>query len=229
MVICVVVAAVFGVLSIFSAKYRPLAKEAFKCVFRKMTLRPCDMDLERRVKMKLVTKSFKYSPTMSKTIYTHFEVFSWALVILMAASLIYTVQGVYNLTVYGTCDPVTGECIFNPGYIPPEFLQTNQTLTEPFVEFYGAECQYSKKMVTTVELVENDTGVTFQKLETWYDQTNTGLYYKYIDASKCDRGAETQQLGKIVTPVFYSTKSGEQLCGEISETILKDFVLRNRG
>lgn len=227
MVICIVAAAVFGVLGIFSAKYRSLAKESFKCVFRKMTLRPCEMDLERKLKMRLVTKFSKY-PLIAQNIYKHFEIFSWAMVALMFISFFYMAQGAYNLAVYGTCDPITGECLFNPGYIPPEFMHTNHTLTSPLVEFYGAECQYSKKMVATVEAVENNTGAIFDKLETWYNPENTALYYKYVNISECDRAAETQRLGKIITPVFYATKSGEQLCGEVSEAVLNDFVLRNR-
>jgi hypothetical protein len=228
MVICIVAAVVFGVLGIFSAKYRLMAKESFKCVFRKMTLRPCDMGLERRIKMNLVTRALKYSPRISRFTYKNFEMLSWVFVILMFGSLFYTAQGAYNLVVYGTCDPITGECLFNPGYIPPEFMHTSHILNSSFVEFYGAECLYSQKMVETVEAVELDTGIVFEKLETWYNPENIALYYKYINTTNCDSMAETRKLGKIITPVFYATNSGEQLCGEVRENVLKDFVLRNR-
>ncbi len=40
--ICIFAFFVFAFLAIFSVTYRPLAKEAFECVFRRITLRPCE-------------------------------------------------------------------------------------------------------------------------------------------------------------------------------------------
>jgi len=51
--ICVVALIVFGILGIFSAKYRVIAKEAFDCVFRKITLRKCDSRLDSRLKSEI--------------------------------------------------------------------------------------------------------------------------------------------------------------------------------
>ena len=48
--ICFVALIVFGILGIFSAKYREIAREAFSCVFLKMTLRKCDSRLDERLR-----------------------------------------------------------------------------------------------------------------------------------------------------------------------------------
>ena len=50
MPLCLVALLVFSVMSLGSAKYRPLAKQTFKCVMKTLTLSPCDMEIEQRVK-----------------------------------------------------------------------------------------------------------------------------------------------------------------------------------
>jgi len=100
---------VFAVLGIFSAKYRSYATEAFSCVFNRITLRPCESGFDQKMKMKAVTKAFKFSPKLGKTVYKHFEIISWIFTILLVLSLGYTIFSLYSLAVYGTCDP------FNPG------------------------------------------------------------------------------------------------------------------
>lgn len=226
MVICIIAMAVFAFLGIFSAKYRPLAKESFKCIFRMVTLRPCEAGFERRMKMKVVTRLSKYSPSFGGAVYKHFNVFSWALVILMFASFYVMANGIYNLIVLGTCDPITGQCLFNPGYIPGKDNPLN--LTSNFVEFYGSACDYSLKMVSIVDKVENETGIRFEHLEVWYNSTNTATYFKYIDPSRdCGQNTAESANGNLVTPVFYSTKTDKVLCGEVSKTTLRNFIQEN--
>ena len=100
-------------MSIFSARHRPLAKEAFTCVFHKFTLRPCQSGLDNKIKMKIVSKVFDKSPPVAKAINTHFELFSWLFIILTFASTLLVAQGAYNLVIFGTCDPVHPElCLF---------------------------------------------------------------------------------------------------------------------
>lgn len=117
--ICVVALVVFGILGIFSAKYRSLAKEAFSCVFRRVTLRPCETGFNQRMKMKLVSKAFKFSPKLSKGLYKHFEAFSWLLTITLVVSIFFSAQGLYNYGVYGSCDPHGDYCVFNPDQTGP--------------------------------------------------------------------------------------------------------------
>jgi len=114
MVICIIALVVLSVLSTFSATYRPLAKEAFKCVFRTATLRPCESDFDRKVKMFMVMKSAKVSTRLSSFIYKHFKLVSWIFVIIFFLSLYYSVVGLYNLFTIGTCDPNSASCVLRP-------------------------------------------------------------------------------------------------------------------
>jgi len=114
MVLCIVALFVFAVLGLFSAGYRSLAKEAFNCVFRLVTLRPCDTGFDKKMKMRLVGKLMTTNKELAGFVFKNFELLSWAFTLLFFASLIITSQGIYNLIVYGTCDPVTNICIFKP-------------------------------------------------------------------------------------------------------------------
>jgi len=95
---------VFSILALFSARYRPLAKEAFDCVFRRVTLRKCESGLDVRVKSKIVGKIMQKSPKLAKPIYKHFETISWFFVILFFVSLIFTANAVYNIIAYNNCN-----------------------------------------------------------------------------------------------------------------------------
>lgn len=114
--ICILALIVFGVLAIFSASHRPLAKEAFECVFLRMTFRKCKTGLDVKVKSSIVGRIMKRSPLTAKFVYKHFEIFSWALVLLMIFSLGYSLYGGYNYYLYGNCygpEDNGGFCIYN--------------------------------------------------------------------------------------------------------------------
>ena len=63
--ICILAMVVFGIMGIFSASHRKLAKEAFDCVFRMITFRPCNSTFDQRMKGKIVGKLINKSPRMS--------------------------------------------------------------------------------------------------------------------------------------------------------------------
>lgn len=48
MVICIVALVVFSILSIWSARYKDLARQAFRCVTRTIVFKPCDIELEEK-------------------------------------------------------------------------------------------------------------------------------------------------------------------------------------
>jgi hypothetical protein len=114
--ICVIAMVVFGILGIFSVKYRAIAKESVDCVFRRITFRPCNSDLNERLKSRITGKLLKRSPKAARFTYKHFEVISWIFLILMIGSFVYSAIGVYNLVVYDNCNgPNSNEaCVFNP-------------------------------------------------------------------------------------------------------------------
>ncbi len=115
--ICIIALVVFGILAIFSAKYRPVAKEAFDCVFRKITLRKCESGLDARLKGQITGKLMEKNPGIAKFTFKHFETLSWIFTIMMIASIIYSGIGIYNYAAYGNCNGKQngeGFCVFDP-------------------------------------------------------------------------------------------------------------------
>lgn len=113
MVVCFIALGVFAVLGIFSLKYRRLAAEAFDCVLRRVTFRPCVSRLDERIKAKIVSKVLPKNPALAKFINRNFEVISWIFVILTLVSLFFAAQGLWNFYIYGNCNgPAGGFCIY---------------------------------------------------------------------------------------------------------------------
>lgn len=115
MVLCFVALFVFAVLGIFSAKYRALAGEAFDCVVRTVTLRPCESRLDERLHAKIVAKLLPISPAAARLIHKNFQALSLLLVIVFFGSMIYSGVSVYNYWAYGNCNgPNSSEyCVFD--------------------------------------------------------------------------------------------------------------------
>jgi len=110
-VICFIALFVFGFLAIFSAKYRPFAKEAFNCVFKRMTLRKCDMGFDKKLKAKITGRLMRKSPKTGAFVFKNFEAISWFFTIVMIASLAYSAVSIYNIVVYNNCNgPNSGYC-----------------------------------------------------------------------------------------------------------------------
>jgi hypothetical protein len=53
---CIIALIVFSIMGIFSASHRALAKEAFSCVFKRITFRPCDTGFQEKIKGKILSK-----------------------------------------------------------------------------------------------------------------------------------------------------------------------------
>ena len=102
--ICIIALVVFGILGIFSAYYRALAKEAFGCVFNKIRLKPCDSNLDERLKGTISGKMMNLHPAAARFTFRHFELLSWIFLILTVLSIGYIIYGGYNYYVYGNCN-----------------------------------------------------------------------------------------------------------------------------
>jgi len=102
---CLIALIVFSILGIFSATHRQLAKEAFNCVFRRITLRPCNTGFDQKIKGRVIGKLLNRSPWLAKCVRRFWEPISWLLVLLFFASLFFSAKSVYNLAKYKTCDP----------------------------------------------------------------------------------------------------------------------------
>jgi|FLOH01.1.fsa_nt_gi protein-disulfide isomerase len=114
--ICIIALIVFGFLGIFSASHRIIAKEAFECVFKRLTLRKCDTGLDKRLKAQITGKLMKKSPNIGRWMYKHFETLSWIFLIIFLISIFYTAQGAYFFIKYGNCNGENSDkfCIFDP-------------------------------------------------------------------------------------------------------------------
>ena len=148
--ICIIALVVFAVLGIFSASHRQLAKEAFDCVFRRLTFRPCTTGLDQRLKAQIVAKSLGVSPGIGQFVHNNFEALSWTLTILMLASTVLVAQGAYNLWAYGSCDPVHPEnCVFTSNtsagkeIVPGCRIPANGSVKIDY--FYSETCPYCIK------------------------------------------------------------------------------------
>ncbi len=109
MVICIVALVVFSILGIFSGHYRGLAKDAFKCFFLTIQFKPCNVQLETKIKTK-VTSKLMVIPSLARFFYKYFKPISWAFTLSFFASLAYSAYGIYNLIVFGSCDPNSASC-----------------------------------------------------------------------------------------------------------------------
>lgn len=153
---CIVALIVFGIMGIFSASQRALAKEALGCVARRVTLRPCNTGFQDKVKGKLLAKVVTRSTFLAKVLNKYYVVFSWVFFILMVGSTIWVLQGVYNFYVFGSCNGLnsSGFCAFDPS-------GSNNAVT---VVGSGAVCGITKDSVKTVTL-NNINLSTFPKIE----------------------------------------------------------------
>ncbi|MFA6460734.1 MAG: thioredoxin domain-containing protein [Candidatus Woesearchaeota archaeon] len=155
--ICFIALIIFGILGIFSASHRKIAKEAFDCVFRKITLRKCHTGLDVRLKSNITSKFLEKTPRLGKMIYTHFEILSFMFTILMIGSLVWSGISVYNYVEYGNCNGPSvkdqqGLCLFDP-------TKENAQIT-----------------------ICEDTGLTVANptLEPTVDKVNTSLFPHYV-------------------------------------------------
>lgn len=104
MVFCIIALPVFLVLGIFSMRYRLLAKEAFDCIFKMATFRPCHSRIDQRMKSGISGRLMKSHPGIARFTYRNFKILSWIFVILIIGSLVFSVWGVVNYAVYGNCN-----------------------------------------------------------------------------------------------------------------------------
>lgn len=113
---CVIGLIIFGVMGIFSASHRELAKEAAQCVFRRMIFRPCNTTFRDKAKGKILGWLLDKSPRSAKIFSKYSEVISWILIILMVGSAVWVARGLYNYYVYGSCNGLnsSGFCVFDP-------------------------------------------------------------------------------------------------------------------
>ena len=85
MVLCFIALIVFAILGLFSAKYRPLARQALDCTIRKATLRPCDSSLDAVLSAGILSRTMRFSPRLARGVNKNFAILSALLTIIFFA------------------------------------------------------------------------------------------------------------------------------------------------
>lgn len=106
---CIAAFIVLGVLGIFSARYRRLASDAWKCVGRRVTFRKCDTNFKEDTKARLLGRVVLKHPRLAKFLDKWLDVLSFVFVLLMIWSIVVTIHAGLNLFVYDTCNPNNSE------------------------------------------------------------------------------------------------------------------------
>jgi len=124
---CVIALIIFSILGVFSATHRALAGQALDCVFRRVTLRPCNTDFKEKMKNKILAKLLNRSDLAARLFNKHFELLSWVFFVLMITSTFWMVKGGYNFYIYGSCSGLnqSGFCAFDPSGENNKITQLN--------------------------------------------------------------------------------------------------------
>jgi len=113
---CIVAFVVLGILGIFSASNRQLAGEALDCVLRRVTLRPCNTGFDEKMKAKILGFVIVRSEGGARFLNKFFEPIAWVFFVLLMASSIWSVRGLYLFYTSGSCNGLNqaGFCVFDP-------------------------------------------------------------------------------------------------------------------
>jgi hypothetical protein len=144
---CIIAFVVLSILGIFSATNRALAREALDCVLRRVTFRPCTTGFDEKIKAKILGSVIMRSEGAARFLNRNFEILSWVFFILLTASSIMAVRGVYLFYVTGSCNGLndSGFCVFDPSG------ENNQISTQ------GPGCVASPNPVKGLTLQNVDT------------------------------------------------------------------------
>jgi hypothetical protein len=192
---CITAAIVLSILGIFSASNRVLAKEALDCVFRRVTLRPCNTGFNEKMRARILGTVITRSEKAARFLNEYFEVLAWIFYILLLTSGIFTIRGLYLFYTTGSCNGLnsTALCVFDPTGknnetsvidegCRPDTLNTGTELTLDYIDLAGfpvlnAEsqdkivfigcfaCDYTRKAYPLVKELVDKTQANFTFLE----------------------------------------------------------------
>ncbi|MDP1629426.1 MAG: hypothetical protein Q8L57_02285, partial [bacterium] len=69
---CLIALIILAFFSIFSVKYRVLTKEAFDCVFRRVTFRPCKTGFDQKIKTGMASWFLKRNEKIGGFVFRRF-------------------------------------------------------------------------------------------------------------------------------------------------------------
>ena len=239
---------VLGILGIFSARYRKIAKEAFSCVKRMATFRPCETGFDDKVRSHVTSKLMKRSEKVAGWFYRNFKLLSVIFTVTFFLSAGYTAYTAYNLVVYGSCDPVNPQnCVFSPGTDPNRVICPYDNLSvsssvatigsfrdiesaavegRPAVYFFGTtwcpHCAWERPIFTNVTAKFSayiDARVTEIDLE--QPATEMEIFKHY--------STEGQIPLIVIGGKYFRVGSGESLGQEMEENVLTAILCKVTG
>ncbi|HPS21198.1 MAG TPA: DsbA family protein [Candidatus Paceibacterota bacterium] len=215
---CLIALIVFGIMGIFSASHRALAKEALSCVFRRVTFRPCNSNFKDKIKDKILSKLINRSVLLTKIVNKHYELLSWIFFILMAGSMVWVLRGGYNFYVYGSCNGLnsSGFCAFDPS-------GENNKITAP--DASSATCGVVQNTESNLTLEHTDLSI-FPSIKT--DSENTVVF---IGCYACDYSRKAYpEIKKLVKNknanyifAHFPVKGKTEFLSEIGYVVRKDY------
>jgi protein-disulfide isomerase len=197
---------VLVILGIFSAKYRQLAKESFRCVFTTITFRPCDASVDQKIRAQVTASLARTSKPLARVVRKHFTIISYVFVILTLLTIAYTGYAGMQYYLWGNCygPDADGFCVFDPtgshdAFSAPELMPTCAVTNEDSedvasfiaddipittpdddpVVFVGCfNCSYTQKTYPIVRAVtmQENRGFVFAHLPLHQRDQITGRY-----------------------------------------------------
>jgi len=168
-------------MGIFSARYRRLAADAWKCVARKTTFRKCDTTFKEDLKNRLLGKIAIKRPRLTRFLERWIEVLAFVFVILTIWSLLSVLRSGLYLYVYDTCRPSNSEsCSLGAEAcsvesIEPSFWQSVKS---------GHLLTWGKNSVEDVDTAIKRIPDRFKKWQPIDYTTSTNTYYHAFDKNK---------------------------------------------
>ena len=140
---CIISFVVLSILGIFSATNRALAREALDCVLRRVTFRPCNTGFDEKMKARILGTVITRSETAARLINQNFEILSWTFFVLMLASSIWSMRGLYLFYTTGSCNGLneTGFCVFDPTGANNQVSSVGGTCPAPEIAKLGVTLQ----------------------------------------------------------------------------------------
>ena len=130
---CIVSFIVLSILGIFSASNRELASEALDCVFRRVTLRPCNTGFDEKMKAKILGVVITRSEGAARFLNRNFERLAWVFFVIFLASMVMFLRGLFLFYTTGSCNGAnsTEFCVFDPTGKNNQVSTTSNVCTVP--------------------------------------------------------------------------------------------------
>ena len=87
---CLVLFLIVSVIAMFFPRYKPFIKESWRCFWDKLRMRPCEMEFDKKVKTKMVSKLIKRDkPKLANFVNKYFDLSLIVLGIFMIVVMVY--------------------------------------------------------------------------------------------------------------------------------------------